>query len=143
MLRPRRPRVLPPLLVRAALLALVALVLAPPMLGRAGYQLVEEAMAARIFPVHLHGVAGETDYIARYGTWQGFVHDHCHDTEARAGQQYTPAQMSAAAVVIGPALCGDVASLPLPVAPVLVVAASHADPPAAQSPTPDTPPPEL
>lgn len=143
MTRPLRTHALPPLLIRATLLALVALLLTPPLLGRAGHQLVEEAMAARIFPVHLHGVAGEAEYIARYGTWQGLIHDHCHDTEARADQQYTPAQISAAAIVIGPALCGDVAVVPAPDAPLLVTATTRFGLPHAQSTTPDTPPPKL
>jgi hypothetical protein len=100
-----------PLPIQAALLVLVMLTLAPSVLGRAGFQLLEDTVAQRIYPLHRHGVPGEAEYIAAHGAPAPFVHPHCHPP-ATSREGHTPAEFAVAGIVVGPMLCTDNAALP-------------------------------
>ncbi|MGH2586276.1 MAG: hypothetical protein ACRDJE_15285 [Dehalococcoidia bacterium] len=91
---------------RILLLLMVALTLAPSLLGRAGFQEIEKAVAARIFPLHQHGVPGEAEYIRRFGQPAPFVHPHCHP-EPDQPPSDTPSQLALGGLLFGPLLCGD------------------------------------
>jgi len=91
---------------RILLLLMVALTLAPSLLGRAGFQEIEKAVAARIFPLHQHGVAGEADYIRRFGQPAPFVHPHCHP-EPDQPRSDTPSQLALGGLLFGSLLCSD------------------------------------
>lgn len=95
----------------AALLALVVLTFAPTMLGRAGFQLIEDHVARSVLAVHQHGVAGEAAYIHEHGTWEGYVSPHCH-RDPSASLDHTPAELAVAGLILGPVLCGAAATLP-------------------------------
>ena len=95
------------------LLALVVLTVAPSIMGRAGFQLIEDAVAARIFALHRHGVPGEAEYIAAHGAPAPFVHPHCHRAPD-APVEHTPGEMAVAGMLLGPFLCGAGAALPAP-----------------------------
>src|SRR5215207_7391301 len=96
---------------RAALITLVMLTFAPSLMGRAGFQLLEDTVAQRIFPLHRHGVAGEAEYIAHYGQPAPFVHPHCH-RPPDGPVQHTPAEFAVSGILLGPSLCGSGAILP-------------------------------
>ena len=101
------------------LIGLVALVLAPTLLGRVGYMAIEEVVAARIFPLHQHGVPGEAEYIRTFGAPAPFIHLHCHpDSEPPRAE--TPTQLALGGLLFGPLRCGSDASLPP--APLAVLA---------------------
>lgn len=101
----RTPTALLPGQTVAAVL-LVVLMFAPSIMGRAGFQLIEDTVAARIFPLHRHGVAGEGDYIRIHGQPAPFVHPHCHRAPANPDDG-TPAELAVAGMVLGPVLCGS------------------------------------
>ena len=94
------------------LLFLVALTLAPSLLGRAGFQLLEDAVAASIFPLHQHGVPGEAEYIAAHGEPAPFVHAHCHALPEDSPAQRTPAELSVAGALLAPFHCAAAMTLP-------------------------------
>lgn len=89
-----------------AAMLLVVLTLAPSIMGRAGFQLIEDTVAARIFPLHRHGVPGEDAYIRTYGGPAPFVHPHCHRAPATP-DDHTPAELAVAGMVLGPVLCAS------------------------------------
>jgi hypothetical protein len=113
----RHPRPAGPLRVAVSLL-LVAAVLAPSLLGRAGFQAIERAVAARIFPLHQHGVTGEAAFIRAYGLPAPFVHPHCHGPTGHTGPE-SPAEMAAGGLLFGPVLCGSAAAPAAPPVPGL------------------------
>jgi hypothetical protein len=88
-----------------AALLLVVLTFTPSIMGRAGFQLIEDTVAERIFPLHRHGVSGEDAYIREFGRPAPFVHPHCHRAP-RSPSERTPAELSVAGLVLGPVLCG-------------------------------------
>ena len=117
-----RPRLLLMRCVQViALGSLAALTLAPPLLGRAGFLLVTPDVSARIFPVHLHGIAGEEAFVSHHGVAAPFVQDHCH-AEPGAAQAETPGQFAVGSLLFGPLLGGHTAAVPsqLPAAFVLL-----------------------
>ena len=126
-----------------ALMLLVGLTLAPTLLGRAGFQIVERGVAARIFPLHQHGVAGEAEYIRRHRAPAPFVHHHCHGTPDGAEQQTTPAEFAAGALLFSPVLCETEALLPAAPAVTRLLGHDAEQPPLASSPQPLTPPPQV
>lgn len=129
-------------LQRAVLLGLVALTLAPSLLGRAGFMAVEQAVAARIIPLHQHGIPGEAAYIRHLGVPAPFVHPHCH-APIDAARSQTPAQLAMGGLLFGPALCGTASSLPP--APAAAFAMPEATGQAVDhgNPRPTTPPPQV
>jgi len=103
-------------LPQAVLLVVLALVvLAPTLFGRAGFMLIDPALAERIFPLHQHGVPGEAEYIRAFGVAAPFIHPHCHRPPAQQ-DEHTPTEFGMAALVFGPLLCGE--AILLPAAPV-------------------------
>ena len=101
---------------RLALLLLATALLTSGFGGHAGVQLLDGAMLAKLYPVHRHGVPGEAAYIAAHGTWEGYVHSHCHRQAADAGQQPGPDEVQAAASLAGAVTCAEFTS-PLPAPP--------------------------
>jgi len=124
----------------AGLLVLVALT--PSLMGRAGFQALEQAMAARIFVLHQHGVPGEAEYIHAHGAPAPFVHPHCHAPVGPRGSE-TPAQLAMGGLLFGPVLCGEAASLPVPPRPAVWAKESIPPPHEARSMQPPTPPPQV
>lgn len=123
------------------LVLLIGLTLAPTLMGRAGFLMVERGVAARIFALHQHGVPGEAEYISHHGAPAPFVHPHCH-RDPGAGPDTTPAELAAGALLFGPLLCG--AGATLPPGPVDGIARTHdgETAPAAADRAPETPPPQ-
>ena len=106
----RRPRLPARQCVQAlALAALAVLTLAPPLLGRAGFLLVTPDLSERIFPVHLHGVPGEEEFVSHHGVAAPFVEAHCHG-ELDVSQAETPGQFAVGSLLFGPLHCGSAAS---------------------------------
>jgi hypothetical protein len=120
---------------------LVVLTLAPSIMGRAGFQLIEDAVAARIFPLHRHGVPGEDAYIRTFGQPAPFVHPHCHRAPANP-DEHTPAELAVAGMVTGPALCGSTDTAPLTPSASLIVGEPHGVRPAGHSLRPPLLPPQ-
>ncbi len=79
---------------------MAALTLAPTFFGRVGYLQIERALAARIQPLHQHGVPGEAEYIRRFGMAAPFVHGHCHADEMSSDAE-TPVQLALSSLLFG------------------------------------------
>ena len=123
------------------LLLLAAATLAPSLLGRAGFQILEDAVAAQIFALHRHGVPGEVEYIAEHGEPAPFVHAHCHRSQ-EAPQERTPAELSVAATLLAPYYCALSSSLPAAPAGRALPAAPPSPRPLGFSARPLLPPPQ-
>lgn len=121
---------------------MTVLTLAPSLVGRAGFQMVEQGAAARMLRLHQHGVPGEAEYIRHFRAPAPFVHNHCHRPATDAEQQ-TPAQLAAGALLFSPVLCGDQLALPITPAAHTWTADVEARLPAATTVTPWTPPPRV
>jgi len=89
-----------------ALIALVAALLVTGCTGHAGVQVVDRALAERIFALHLHGVPGEREYVETYGRPAPFVPPHCHRVLPDSRSQSGPDQVNAAASLAGAVVCG-------------------------------------
>jgi hypothetical protein len=98
------------IVLAAALLTMIAT-------GHAGVQVLDQATAARLSLLHLHGVPGESDYVRTFGAPAPFVHPHCHRPAASAADQPGPFEIVSAGSLAGAALCAPV--IAAPVAPVL------------------------
>ena len=59
----------------SAALALLLLVVVAT--GHAGVQVLDQATAARLALLHLHGVPGEAEYVRAFAAPAPFVHPHC------------------------------------------------------------------
>lgn len=92
---------------RAALLLLAAAVLLTAFTGRAGVQVIDGAMAARLFAFHLHGVPGEREYVDAAGQPAPFVHRHCHAPPEQPAPQAGPFEVLAAAALAGAVWCAQ------------------------------------
>ena len=136
-----RPATVNPLQA-AALVALVALTFAPTILGRAGFQLLEDRVAVSLYALHQHGVAGEAEYIHQHGTPAPFVAPHCHPAP-HSPADHTPAEFSVAGLILGPVLCGAAAALPASPEALSVRLADPAAMPRAFEPPPLSPPPQV
>ena len=112
--RPLPAVTVPPALHRVALAALACAVLLTGFAGRAGVQVVDRALATRIFATHLHGVLGEAEWVEEYGTPAPFVPTHCHNDVVYRDGQPGPESVQAAQSLAGAAHCADVAVLPAP-----------------------------
>jgi hypothetical protein len=97
---------------RVALLLLAAALLLTAFTGRAGVQVIDGAMAARLFAFHLHGVPGEREYVDTYGEPAPFVHRHCHAPPDRPAPQAGPFELLAAATLAGALWCSEPANSP-------------------------------
>ena len=98
----------------AALAAMIALaLLVSSVTGRAGVQVVDSALAMRLFPLHLHGVPGEEAHVALFRGPAPFVHPHCHDAPRQPAPP-GPAEVQAAVSLAGAVACTAMASTPLP-----------------------------
>lgn len=109
--QPRAPLSPGAIAYRAALLLLAAAVLLTAFTGRAGVQVIDGAMAARLFAFHLHGVPGEREYVAAAGQPAPFVHRHCHGSPEQPAPQAGPFEVLAAAVLAGAIWCAQPAHL--------------------------------
>jgi hypothetical protein len=98
---------------RAALLLLAAALLVTAFTGRAGVQVIDGAMAARLFAFHLHGVPGEREYVDTYGEPAPFVHRHCHAPPEQSAPQAGPFEVLAAAALAGAVWCSDPVAQPV------------------------------
>lgn len=101
-------------LQRTALAALALAVLMSGFTGRAGVQVVDGAIAARLFALHLHGIAGEREYVEAHREPAPFVHGHCHAPLEQPAPQPGPYEVQAAASLAGAALCAMSSSAPAP-----------------------------
>lgn len=97
---------------RAALLLLAAALLITAFTGRAGVQVIDSAMAARLFAFHLHGVPGEREYVDAVGEPAPFVHRHCHAAPRQPAPQAGPFEVLAAATLAGAVWCSEPVNLP-------------------------------
>ncbi len=95
---------------RAALLLLAAALLVTAFTGRAGVQVIDGAMAARLFAFHLHGIPGEREYVDAVGEPAPFVHRHCHAAPGQHPPQAGPFEVLAAATLAGALWCADPAT---------------------------------
>lgn len=99
--------------------------------GHAGVQVLDRAAAARLFPLHRHGVPGEAAWIAAHGTWEGFVGPHCHADYTQPAPQPGPDDVQAATSLAGSLWCATAMTVlsPPPLAPVAAaaIAAAPAD----------------
>jgi len=98
---------------RVALLLLVAALLVTAFTGRAGVQVLDGAMAARLFAFHLHGVPGEREYVDTYGVPAPFVHRHCHAPPDQPAPQAGPFEVLAAAALAGALWCAEPTTQPV------------------------------
>ena len=108
-------------MLRRCLLSLFAVaLLAVGFTGNAGVQVLDGVAANRIAALHLHGVAGEAEYVRTYGAPAPFIHDHCHKPLPSAGSQPSPDQVLAASALAGSVDCVtlDWMAAPTAVAPV-------------------------
>lgn len=119
----------PQVVQHALLLWLAVGLLVTSFTGNAGVQLVDRALAERLYLVHRHGVPGEAEYVALHGTWEGYVHNHCHYLPATGHGGPGPDGVMAASVLAGAAVCGHVAAVVAPVAQFARVMAARAAPP--------------
>lgn len=139
-------RLLPPaaLLQRAVLASLAVMVLLAGFTGRAGVQVVDEAMAQQLFRLHTHDIPGEQLYIQTFGEPAPFVPGHCHDDPNLTASHAQPDsnEVQAAASLAGSILCS--AGLILPVLPPARASARPAvsGPALAVSVAPASPPPQ-
>jgi hypothetical protein len=100
-------------MLRRCLLSLFAVaLLAVGFTGNAGVQVLDGAAATRIAALHLHGVAGEAEYVRSYGAPAPFVHDHCHKPLPSAGNQPNPDQVLAASALAGSMDCVTLDGMP-------------------------------
>ena len=95
-----------PALRRIASVVLVLGLLASGATGRAGVQVLDSAISARIFALHLHGIPGEREYVHRNAGPAPWVHAHCHDLAPQPAPQPGVFELQAAASLAGAALCG-------------------------------------
>jgi len=133
----------PPVVPRPVLGLFVAALLLTSFSGHAGVQVLDGALLAKLYHVHQHGVPGERAYIATHGTWEGFVHPHCHrQHQDGRDSQPGPDHVQAAASLASAALCASWQTTPLvPVAAIIVSVPSPA-PGAVALPRPLLPPPQ-
>jgi hypothetical protein len=106
------------ILQRIALAGLAIALLLTGFAGRAGVQVVDGAIAARMFALHLHGVPGEAEFVQATGTPAPFVHAHCHAPLSPSVPQPDPDVVQAASTLAGSAVC--TASAFAPVTPLAV-----------------------
>jgi hypothetical protein len=112
-------------LYRAAAVLLAVALLGTGFAGRAGVQVLDGAIVARLLPLHLHGVPGEAEYVRTFGVPAPFVHPHCHDAPAGATPGPGPDEVQAAAALAGAVWCAAAA----PAAPAAPAALPLADGP--------------
>jgi hypothetical protein len=129
------------LLQRAGLLAFAIVLLLTGFAGKAGVQVVDGAMAARMFALHLHGVAGEAEYVQATGTPAPFIHPHCHQPLVDRHAQPDPSEVQAASALAGVLHCAESSVLLVTPAAVSMPAGLEADAPASRSLVPLSPPP--
>ena len=118
-------------------LALVALVAS----GRAGVQVLDQAAAARLAVLHLHGVPGEAQYVRSSGVPAPFVHAHCHGPVVSADEQPGPSEVLSAGSLAGAALCAAAIAAPVAPTPMRYGEAAVASVPRAAALLPPTEPP--
>jgi hypothetical protein len=124
----------------ATALLLIAVTLAPSLLGRAGFQQIEAALAARIFVLHQHGVPGEAEYIREFGLPAPFVHPHCHAPTGPRSPN-APGAFDLGSLLFGSVVCGTVLLVPLPPAAVQALVGTASGASGHAEPRPLTPPP--
>lgn len=110
---------------RVTLVMLAAAFLLTGFVGRAGVQVVDGAMAARLFALHLHGVPGEAEFVQSFGMPAPFVHPHCHDAVQQQTPPPSPDEVQAASTLAGSFDC-TMTLLFLPPLPALVALAIDA-----------------
>lgn len=104
-------------MLRRCLLSLFAVtLLLMGFTGHSGVQVIDGAAAARIAELHLHGVAGEAEYVRTYHAPAPFVHDHCHGPLPTAENQPNPDRVLAASALAGSMHCATLKQMPAPVA---------------------------
>ncbi|MGD9893520.1 MAG: hypothetical protein AB7R89_24640 [Dehalococcoidia bacterium] len=130
-------------MLRRCLLSLIAAaLLAVGFTGNAGVQVLDGAAATRIAVLHLHGVAGEAEYVRAHGVPAPFIHDHCHKPLPSAGNQPSPDQVLAASALAGSMHCVTLDRMPAPSAPTPVASAQARTLPAGLEIRPAVPPPQ-
>ena len=83
--------------------------------GRSGVQVVDAAMAARLFPAHLHGMDGEAQYVTIFHVPAPFVPGHCHTAVGHDVPPPSPDQLLAASGLAGSLACTGFVAMPAPV----------------------------
>jgi hypothetical protein len=129
-------------LQRMVPIALVAALLVTGCTGHAGVQVMDRALAERIFALHLHGVPGEREYVEMYGRPAPFVPPHCHRALPDSRSQSGPDQVNAAASLAGAVACGAWTARPIVPPSTAVSLDGHAAIPLGVSLRPSVPPPE-
>jgi hypothetical protein len=109
--------------------------------GHLGVQVLDNATAARIFALHLHGVPGEAEYVHTHGAPAPFVAPHCHEPLPSATGEPSPDEVQAAALA-GATLCTVWSALPISPAPGLRLDMDGGLTPDALSLLPLVPPPQ-
>jgi hypothetical protein len=136
------PSVLPGLMLqRAGLVAFAIVLLLTGFAGKAGVQVVNEAMAARLFALHPHGVEGEAEYVRATGTPAPFIHPHCHQPLVDRQAQPNPSEVQAASALAGVLHCAESDVMLTAPAAVSVHALVDVDAPVSWSLVPLSPPP--
>lgn len=128
-------------LYRAALVVVAIMLLFTGFTGRAGVQVVDSAVAMRLFALHLHGVPGEEQYVQATGAPAPFVHPHCH-APLVTHQQPDASQVLAASTLAGTAICTSAVAPVAAPAAVSLVADAPADAPLGWNPATQAPPPK-
>lgn len=130
-------------LQRLLLLALAVALLLMGFTGNAGVQVLEQDLAARLARLHLHGVAGEAEYVRENAAPAPFVHPHCHGTAPAVAAQPSPDEVQAAAALAGSTACA--APMPAPAPPQSTFAVGEAGflIPQSHSSRPIAPPPQV
>ena len=127
---------------RLLLAALAATLLLVGFTGNAGVQVLDHDLAVRIARLHLHGVAGEAEYIRDNAAPAPFIHPHCHGPAPEVAAQPSPDEVQAAAALAGLMTCATVAPLRLPPVSALAKVDAAAVLPAGLSLLPILPPPQ-
>lgn len=105
---------------RALLALLAATLLLTGFTGNAGVQVLDQDLAVRLARLHLHGVAGEAEYVRANAAPAPFIHPHCHGPLPELAAQPSPDEVQAAGALAGLTACTSMAPLPVPPPAALV-----------------------
>lgn len=97
--------------------------------GRAGVQVLDRDHAARLFPLHLHDVLGEREYVAQHQGPAPFIAGHCHAAYGHGDPPPSPDDIQAASALAGSAWCmsADIAPAAPPAQAVMIAAQAVPD----------------
>lgn len=127
---------------RLTLAALALALLLTNLAGRAGVQVVNGAVVARMLALHTHGVPLERVYVHAHNEPAPFVHTHCHDAPPTAAAPTDAGEVLAAASLAGALLCAPPPAAAGPPATTVPAPAPSIAAPAGITFAPVTPPPQ-